>query len=682
VTVTTFPDQTTIQNAYNCCQRTQVTDQLNHVTRFVHDDLGRLTQVTDPTGAVTNMAYDAVGNLTSLTDPDSHTWQWQYDALDRRTTHLDPLHDQETWSYDPVGNRTKRVDGNNAATTFTYDALNRPTQVAYPDGSAVSMTYDAVGNRLTAANALGQWAWAYNANGWIISTQTPLAPAATQYQYDNEGHRTQLTDPDGNATTTAYDTAYRVASVGFPLNGQTETVSYQRDPRGLVTRRTLPNGVVSTYGYDALGRATSIQHAQSNATTLFNFSYQYDGAGNPTQETSQRWDTGLGTTAAYQASYAYDARYQLTTEKYYQGGNFALELDYTYDSAGNRTKLVTTDPTTADSPVNVASTYSADNQVAQAVRTSPLDPTQTTAYTEDGNGGLTQASGATGVTTYGYDFERRLTKVGLPNGTAAQFAYGPNGLRARKTGTSGTVTNYVLGGLQVLLEKNAIGATQVRYVPGLARIASGAVGYYLEDRLGSIVGLTDANQAVTDTIRYDAWGNLLQRQGSSGTAYQWVGNEGYYLDPDAGLYIMGMRYYAAGLGRFLTRDPIGFTARDTNLYRYVGNEPTRFRDPSGLIWGYGRYCGPTLNGPGAPIDTLDAACQVHDKCQATWSTCNPYHIIKCSTELCKAALSAALSDCATDYGGNIPGKEACQVAATQVASLFCLFASPVYFPWA
>ncbi len=376
ITQVTFPDQTRVQIAYNCCQLTQVTDQLNNVTKFVYDDLGRLTQVTDPTGAVINQAYDAVGNWTSLTDPDSHTWQWQYDALNRRTTQLDPLHDQETWSYDPVGNRAKRVDGDNAATTYTYDALNRLTQIAYPDGSSVSMTYDAVGNRLTATNALGQWAWAYNANSWMTSTQSPIAPAATQYQYDNEGNRTQVTDPDGNATTTGYDQAYRVASVGFPVNGQTETVAYQYDPRGLPTRRTLPNGVVSAYGYDALERMTSIQHSQSGGTVLFSFAYQYDQAGNPTQETSQRWDTGLGTTTAYQANYAYDARHQLTTEKYYQAGNFALELDYTYDPAGNRTKMVTTNPNTADSPVTVASTYSADNQVAQAVRTSPLDPTR------------------------------------------------------------------------------------------------------------------------------------------------------------------------------------------------------------------------------------------------------------------------------------------------------------------
>lgn len=30
------------------------------------------------------------------------------------------------------------------------------------------------------------------------------------------------------------------------------------------------------------------------------------------------------------------------------------------------------------------------------------------------------------------------------------------------------------------------------------------------------------------------------------------------------------------------QDPLGFAAGDANLYRYVGNSPTNFTDPSGL----------------------------------------------------------------------------------------------------
>jgi hypothetical protein len=36
------------------------------------------------------------------------------------------------------------------------------------------------------------------------------------------------------------------------------------------------------------------------------------------------------------------------------------------------------------------------------------------------------------------------------------------------------------------------------------------------------------------------------------------------------------------VGRWLEEDPIGFEGGDANLYRFVGNSPTNFTDPSGL----------------------------------------------------------------------------------------------------
>jgi hypothetical protein len=40
--------------------------------------------------------------------------------------------------------------------------------------------------------------------------------------------------------------------------------------------------------------------------------------------------------------------------------------------------------------------------------------------------------------------------------------------------------------------------------------------------------------------------------------------------------------YSPTLGRFVTKDPIGFQAGDVNLYRFVENDPTNATDPSGL----------------------------------------------------------------------------------------------------
>lgn len=50
-----------------------------------------------------------------------------------------------------------------------------------------------------------------------------------------------------------------------------------------------------------------------------------------------------------------------------------------------------------------------------------------------------------------------------------------------------------------------------------------------------------------------------------------------------GVYYYRARVFSPTLGRFVTSDPIGFRAGDTNLYRYVGNSPGGNTDPSGLL---------------------------------------------------------------------------------------------------
>jgi len=56
------------------------------------------------------------------------------------------------------------------------------------------------------------------------------------------------------------------------------------------------------------------------------------------------------------------------------------------------------------------------------------------------------------------------------------------------------------------------------------------------------------------------------------------------FDEDTQLQNNLNRWYDARVGRWLSEDPIGFTAGDGNLYRYVGNRPTGLRDADGL-WG-------------------------------------------------------------------------------------------------
>jgi RHS repeat-associated protein len=114
----------------------------------------------------------------------------------------------------------------------------------------------------------------------------------------------------------------------------------------------------------------------------------------------------------------------------------------------------------------------------------------------------------------------------------------------------------------------------------LARVTVAGVSWYLADRLGSVRVLTDPMGAVQDQLSYDAYGNITaEANPSAGDRLKYAG---YFYDFATGLYNAGARWYDASSGRWMSQDPLGFDAGDSNLNRYVGNGPTDATDPTGL----------------------------------------------------------------------------------------------------
>ena len=61
------------------------------------------------------------------------------------------------------------------------------------------------------------------------------------------------------------------------------------------------------------------------------------------------------------------------------------------------------------------------------------------------------------------------------------------------------------------------------------------------------------------------------------------------------------RWYDAVTGRWLSQDPLGYWAGDANLYRYVGNDPNIYIDPSGQFQLIGNgNSGPVQSYPNGP----------------------------------------------------------------------------------
>jgi RHS repeat-associated protein len=169
----------------------------------------------------------------------------------------------------------------------------------------------------------------------------------------------------------------------------------------------------------------------------------------------------------------------------------------------------------------------------------------------------------------------------------ASFSYEPLGRRIFTT-LGGTTKSYTYFGGNPLMEQEGNTVTaeilaglglDERYQRTTTTGSSAGAYSMLTDALGSTVALTNSSGAITTTYAYDPYGNTTASGTASDSSYQFTGRE----NDGTGLYEYRQRYYAPSWGRFVSEDPIGFGGGDADLYRYVGGNPTMYRDPTGLL---------------------------------------------------------------------------------------------------
>jgi RHS repeat-associated protein len=467
---------------------------------------------------------------------------------------------------------TSSTNRNSEVINYQYDPLNRLTTEVWLNSSnqivnTLTFAYDLNNNVTMASSSAGTYTMAYNALNEMTSETEPFS-VVLGMQYDAVGDPTQVQDSFGGTTTYSYDALHRLTSILFNGTGsqtplRVDLTYTQQNELGTVTRYSDLAGSnkigATSYTYDPGMRLTNIQDANGTGGVLESLTYTYDAANRLTSLTQN----GSITT------YSYDTVNELTTVTT-SGGATA----YSYDANGNRTMpgYVTGTGNELLNDGTWTYTYDKEGNVTQKYNPSTGE---TWHYTYDNLNeltGVTDVSG-TGTTlmqvTYVYDvFGQRIEKdvwTQAAGTTVTRYAHNENGqVWAQLNSSNGLATRYIRG--------NTVDELFAR------ESSTGTVAWYLADHEGSVTNILDASGTVQDTITYDAYGKPTQTNPLFGDEFLYA--EGQY-DPETGLQYNLARYYNPQTGRWMSQDPMGFAAGDSDLYRYVGNAPTNATDPFG-----------------------------------------------------------------------------------------------------
>jgi RHS repeat-associated protein len=366
------------------------------------------------------------------------------------------------------------------------------------------------------------------------------------YSYDSGNRLTTITDSVNGSITRTYDNRDRLTSETTAQG----TISYTYDLADRRATMTVAGQTVVTYGYDAANRLTSVTQGTATVTIT------YDDAD---RRATLTLPNGIVTT------YGYDNANQLTGLTYTRGTTTLGTLTYGYDLAGRRVQVGGTWARTG-LPEPVAPTnYDAGNRLLNW---------SGNFFSYDSNGNLA----SDGLTSYTWGARNQLT--GLSGATSDSFAY--DALERRRSKTIGaTTTNFMYDGVSLVQELSSGGVATANLLTG-ARIdetftradASGTTST-LVDALGSALELADASSTLLTHYTYEPFGATTMSGSTSTNAAQFTGRE----NDGTGLYYYRARYYAPGIGRFLSEDP---ARSDSHLYAYVQSNPVTLVDPLGL----------------------------------------------------------------------------------------------------
>jgi RHS repeat-associated protein len=531
----------------------KLTDPLAHDIRFSYDTTGRVTRQTLPDGRQIRYGYDSNGNMTSLTPPRRPSHIFAYTTGDQMYEYQPPL----------------STDGGN--TKYSHDYDKKITYIIRPDGRLISFNYDHAGRLTSQTTPTGATNYAYNATTGQVNYITAPDGGKLNFAYDGP----LLTGVASSGTIAgdvvfSYNNDFRLSSL--TVNGS-DPVSFSYDADSFLTQagallltRDVQKGLVigtalgvvnDSFSYNGFGELLSYT-AQINAASVFSTQFTRDKLGRIIQKIET---LGGGRPNIY--DYSYDVAGRLIQVR----RNGSVSASYTYDSNGNRLTASGVSKTTYDNQDRLLS-YNGST------------------YTYTANGELKSRTKGGSLTSYDYDLLGNLRQVTLPGRTTIDYVIdGQNRRIGKKVG--GVVKQGFLyqDQLKPVAELDGINKIVSRFVYGTKvnvpeYMVKGGITYRIvTDHLGSprlVINATDGT--IVQRMEYDEFGQVTA---DTAPGFQPFGFAGGLYDPDTKLVRFGARDYDAETGRWTAKDLLMFAGGDTNLYRYVANDPINFIDPKG-----------------------------------------------------------------------------------------------------
>ncbi len=174
----------------------------------------------------------------------------------------------------------------------------------------------------------------------------------------------------------------------------------------------------------------------------------------------------------------------------------------------------------------------------------------------------------------------------LPDGKVIEYEIDIHDRRVAKKVNGAVVKRYVYeDGLNISQEVDGEGNILVQYVYGIKRnvpefmVKDGIKYKIISDHLGSPLAVWEEGENTSPVLtrRYDSFGNILEQNGDLELPFGFAGGT---WDEDTGLIRFGVRDYDPKVGRWTSKEPLGFSG-SRNWYSYCDDDPVNYWDLDG-----------------------------------------------------------------------------------------------------